>query len=599
MLKKLLAIVLLLHIGLIFAQNSKPNSPFSFDNQNGVVNTTPKIVDAMPNIAINADNNIVNNSINTNVQTNSLTTASLDIPEAKKKEYLNNLAERIVNPIKNKWEEYGKSIIKSTIKLFLYLSGFAVLWRFIKFIVRGQYDFGLWLLDTVFMIVVVKLMIAFISNADVVSLNVINIFRDIAKDANGVAEIKPSMLLELAQKYFGAVAKFVQTFSLQDLLKGLILISIAGGTWFGICLLVCIYVVAIIQAIIQAKVSIIFLAFQGVEKLSELSIRPILQWINIGIKLMLLQLMIGMQFDIINDFIKLDEINLYMALSVSTSTLIMLVLSWTLPKIFDNLITGQVSMSDSAAHTLKRAANSIKDSISSMTLGTAKNVGGAYQAIKAQQNYQAAQQAYKNQAGSNSINSSNFSTSNTANTPIFGTSNNKNSTSNSIQSSNTSTTGNLGNSNNSNNANNTTPLNNTNSTKSINTATTASNNINDKNISSNSIQSSNINPKQTNSSLQNSVKQPKASTIAGLAKSGIDMGKQTIKNSFAKTAGGRLAQHIDSKTQEIQKQTMQAAIDNHYKEMWSKTSEVDKNVDSSNNVTNTIEKFNNDNKDNK
>ncbi|MFM2344009.1 MAG: hypothetical protein RLZZ210_618 [Pseudomonadota bacterium] len=587
MIKKLLAIVLLLHIGLCFAQNSPklPPSPFSFMNGQTALNNSSNLKDAgLPQIVLSSDlgsNSNINNGLQANIQTsnaNSLTTTSLDIPEAKRKEYLDNMVERLVNPLNTQWEKYGKVIQQKTLDLFVYFLYFVMLFRLIKFLVQGQYDLTFFLIDTILLVVIMKIISLLIINADTVSLSVINIFRDIARDATGIKDIKPSMLLEVATKYVNDVCKFVFTLSFQDLLKGLVFASLAIATFIIIGGLVIRYVVAIFEAMIIVKVSVVYLAFYGLEQLRDLSIKPIVQWINIGVKLMFLQLMIGLELSILNDFIKPNEINIYMILSVFMSSFMMLVITWTIPKILDNIILGSVNSSNSSVSAIKNAANVIQQGVTSLATNLVKNAGGASQLIKAHQNYQ---QALKNH--------------NSVNMPT--TSNNSSGTNNLNPKTTSLSTSNQGFDTKQNNISNSSNLPNSEIQKQSNQP------INQDNVknsnSQNALSENNTSSVNSSTGANNSSKLGNMKAFAGdVAKGAIDMGKKSIGNAFGQTPAGKLATHFDSKTQELQKQTAQAQIDNYYKELRqgfnnqnTNQENSSKNIDTSNNVTNTIEKF--------
>ncbi len=403
MLRKLLAIVLLLHIGLVFAQNSPktPPSPFSFsignDGQASLNNNNlPSAgLPTMPqNISIV---DTAANSNSTNRDAIYSTNPSVDVFIGDTRKYLDNLSEHMLDPIKEKIDIYAKVIIKAALTLFLYLSIFMIIWRFIKYAATGGHEFTPWLADTILCIVIMQITIAFIKNSGEISTHIYKWFMAVGGEASGMKELKPSLILDLGVDYFINMIKFLTTLSYTDLIKGLVLFFIGSVTQLAIVGMVGLYIMAIAESLILAKVSIIFLGFLGLEQTKEIGMKPIFLWINIGFKLMFLQLMLGLEMDILHTFIKMDEINVSMAISVMIVSKIMLLLTWRIPHIFQNLTTGTTTMSGirDFMHESRNARNQNQQP-QSPTL--AQQIGGVGAAIQAHQEYSNAQEMAKAQS---------------------------------------------------------------------------------------------------------------------------------------------------------------------------------------------------------
>lgn len=565
MLRKLIvAIVLLLQIGLSFAQNSvkPPPSPFSFQNGNTSVNNINSLPSAgLPDVSINDSMPILPANTNANPVNTDPDTIMGDT-----KKYLDNLSEKLLDPVTQKLYKYGDTLRKAALRLFLYLFGFAILFRFIKFLKRGEYDLKLWLVDTVFMIIFMQIAMYMIKNANVINTQIISWFSAIAGEATRIKEFKPSILLDLSMDYFTAQVKFVISMSFNDLLKGLLLITISGITAFTLCLMVILYLKALIESIIVAQFSVLFLGFLGLEQTRDIGTRPIFQWINIGVKLMFLQMMLGLEHELLVEFINKDEINVASAISVLFVSVFMLLITWEIPNIFEKIITGSTSinyMSQQVVSSVNKLVSEMKKggltgnivrSGLNAGVGTAQSIGGVQQAL----------QAYDNYISSQVNNSSDGISSNKS---IADTKNNGFSSANNI-----SNTGNAHNPNSSMKNSIFAPIEASPpsaNTSSINNTQSASNNSNQTSSHTNKQGSTSSTTNNTSSSFDK---------VKGFSTGIKDMIKEKYSTGVNNTIGGKLAQHFDNKTKANNEITDKASIDAYYKDMWSKPEQKNVNA---------------------
>ncbi len=619
------AIILLLHIGLCFAQNSNngnkpPASPFSFTSGKATLNNSeqfkpadlPIIVEqkAFVNGTINQPSFIGSTTNNiTQTQQQKDFEANSFLGETKK--YFDNLSERILDPFIEKLNYYGLILKKAAFRLFMYLSGFMILFRFIKYLMQGEHDFVAWLVDTAFMAVFIQIIAHLIKNSDNINLDIISWFRAIAGEATGTRDIKPSLLIDLGLDYFNAQVKMILSFSITDLLKGLLLMSISGLTVMTIGLLGLFYVKALIESIILAQFSVLFLAFLGLEQTRDIGMRPFFLWINLGIKLMFLQMMIGLEVSLLQDFINMDDISVASSASVLFVSVFMLALTYEVPKIFEKLLTGSVTiggLSQNAIQGIARGVASMKTggvagATFSGAVGAAQQIGGAQKAL---QSYE----AYRNSQGGGGFaaqkpiepltpKSAPFSADGGSggsirdrflNSALGGGSNSKKQNTNQPQGSiqdgfarfnepktdfktsfdtNASTQSeNASSGKQSNSATSSLSTNNTSMNSSSNNTSNSSLNNNASNASTANSLSSAVSGSSTVN--QNSGSQQPMGFFEKAAGATFEMAKDKYNDGVNKSAGGRMAQHFDQKTAANNEAVKKQSIDDHFQNLWRK-----------------------------
>jgi P-type conjugative transfer protein TrbL len=480
------------------------------------------------------------------------------------KKYLNNLSEKILKPLTDKLYKYGDILRKAAFRLFTYLFGFGILWRFIKFLVRGEYDLKLWLLDTALIIILMQFIMYTIKNANVVNMQIINWFMSVAGEATGIDKISPSVILDLAMDYFVAQVKFVISMSFNDLLKGMLLLAISGMSAFALCMMIILYIKALVESIIIAQFSVIFLAFLGLEQTRDIGTRPFLQWINIGIKLMFLQMMIGLEHDLLKDFIHMDEINVASAISVLFVSVFMLLITWEIPSLFEKIIMGSTAIngfSQQAVSSLNRLISEIKTggltgNIAKGALGAgvgvAQNIGGVQQALKAHENYKTSQASSNSSSAGNNINSGSI-----------GFTKNPSSNNNHTNGFSSSTSTGL-NPNDSIKNKILSPIGASASNSSVNNQ---SSNNTVANNSQSSSSSNNQTLAQSSASMNSNTNMGKIKGLAGGAKELI---QEKYKQGVSNTIGGKLANHFDSKTKANNEIKDKESINAFYKNLWDK-----------------------------
>lgn len=153
MLKKLLAIVALLHIGLIFAQNSPkpPASPFSFQNGQTVVRA-----DRLPNqvqpliLDTNTNVNVTNSNANQSLSVNNCADGHIrslseymsdplcaNEPDFDPKE-INNISDKVLKQFKDDMADYTVKLMPYTLRLFYTLSLISVILCIIMNLIFGS-----------------------------------------------------------------------------------------------------------------------------------------------------------------------------------------------------------------------------------------------------------------------------------------------------------------------------------------------------------------------------------------------------------------------------------------------------------------------------
>jgi len=298
MLRKLLAaIALLLHIGLVFAQNSikPPPSPFSFQNgqttlREGALpnDIRPLIVDSSVQTQANAGNQTQINLMQ------AFQEAGLAPEKPFDPKVLDKLSDDIVQIFEDKMSEYGTKLIPYTLRLFYTLLILSILLSTIT-----QMIFGANFKD----ICTSLLMVFFIAGFWLLLIEnwinwgswLANYFKSIGINVSDV-QLKPSSIFKYGAVY---MTNIFNSLSRLNWGKGLMYVLLSIPTFYMIIRIMVTYIRALLEFIILGKMSVIYLAFAGIKFTEGYAKKPIMFCLSCGLKLMFLQLFFGAILSII------------------------------------------------------------------------------------------------------------------------------------------------------------------------------------------------------------------------------------------------------------------------------------------------------------
>jgi P-type conjugative transfer protein TrbL len=360
MLNKLLAaIVLLLHIGLSFAQNAPkpPPSPFSFDgklNISRLPNTVPPLTMPRANNAninntnnINALNggnvtqangmlianasptqlqqtaaqaaaqqaNISNNANAANVANAANTTGNTfqdayqnmnqalypdSNPNSAQDLAINNISEDVYKIFKDNFSNAAKRLMPYVLYLFYALALFSILLLFLMNTAQGG---GFKNFMVHFSICIFHLFFwhGLIFNYSVLAEYIPNFFSKIGGHVADVP-ISEGDILDYGVNYIKRVWQTISAGGAANIGRSLMYILLSVPTFFMILLIVKVYVYTLIRALVIGQINIIYLAFAGYSKTEEYAKKPFVYLINTGLKLMFLQIFFGVILTMMKDY---------------------------------------------------------------------------------------------------------------------------------------------------------------------------------------------------------------------------------------------------------------------------------------------------------
>jgi P-type conjugative transfer protein TrbL len=384
MLKNLIiAVVLILQIGLSFAQNTvkPPASPFLIAGSSAMLREINLKPAGLPNVAggvavantnqmptIALSNGSMSNQ-NNNTFTNIASKEHVEQLEPLRENATNNLFESLITPFEEKMNDYSERLVPHTLRLMYMLALLGVASGvFIQLILGGSFK------DICTSLFYVFLTLGFteflIYNWIGISEWIVQYFKDIATSVTHV-NFTPSTILDFAFKYLRNIWDNLGF----DLGKSLMYILLAVPTFFMMVRMVAIYLYTILEFILISKLSVIYLAFAGIKYTTGYAKKPLMFCLSCGLKLMFLQLFFGVVLDIIGDFAtKQTSINLALVMFASVTILSMLVEK--LPHLVDSFIHGTTS--SARGGNLQDMTKALKE----VGLSTAKMVMKAIEAKK-------------------------------------------------------------------------------------------------------------------------------------------------------------------------------------------------------------------------
>lgn len=362
MLRKLLvAISLLLHIGLVFAQNSikTPPSPFSFQNGQTVLREDV-LRNAPPLITDNG-----HQSANTQSQNNNENNL-----KALQQSEIDNLSDNVIQVFEAKMTDYGTKLIPYTLRLFYTLLILSLILTVVTQMILGTHFKDI-ITSLVFVFFVAGFFILLIENWIEWSNWIVKYFKDIGENISDV-KLQPVEILKYAMDY---VVRIYDKLSFTSIGQSLMYIILAIPTFFLIIQMVAVYIFALFEFIIIGKLSVIYLAFAGIKFTAGYAKKPLMYCLACGLKLMFLQLFFGGALSIIADF-STKQMSIQLAMVMFICSVILNLLVQKLPQIVDTFIHGTTSA------TMGGNISTMTKALSSVAMGTAKAVMNAMDSKK-------------------------------------------------------------------------------------------------------------------------------------------------------------------------------------------------------------------------
>jgi P-type conjugative transfer protein TrbL len=430
----IIALVMLVQVGISFAQSNRnvPQNPFSFSaSQQQNLPSARLPLPTMSSIRANQNQP----TIALPLQGSSLEGLALPDPNSRdrimtehdeKNTVLDNLTDKITNKLSSKLNEYAQVLIKAALKILMYLCGFVVCIRLIAYFKRGDGDFIHALIDLFVMVLTYKIVVAFIIASPQISDNIINWFKEVGGLATGRKGLSAGTIIDLGNDYFMSMLKAGFGF---DLKKMITIYFIGSITWMTLILMTGLYVLAVIESLILAKFCIIMTGFHGLDMFKDISSKPLFIWIHIGLKLLFLNLIIGLEIDLLKDFLQSKNPEISDCIAAASISVIMFIITWRSPKIFTNMMNGQSSIA--SVNELTQAVSKMAKALPTPAAAVGGAIAGAMsvsQIVKAHQASQAAKSninysTMSNSGFSETKNSSNGINSNSSNSNLNSSSN--------------------------------------------------------------------------------------------------------------------------------------------------------------------------------
>jgi P-type conjugative transfer protein TrbL len=363
MLRKLLvAIVLLLQIGLLFAQNSSkpPASPFSFQSGQPI---------SRENVLQNATPIVAANSNYTEAFQAQNAPPANDAKPLEQSE-IDNFSDNVIKVFEEKMEAYATRLIPYTLRLFYTLLILSLILTVVTQMIIGNHFKDI-IISLVFVFFTAGFFILLIENWIFWSDWIVNYFKDIGENISQV-NLQPSEILEYSIKYIKAI---FDNLTFTNIGQSLMYVLLAVPTFFLIVQMAAVYIFALLEFIIIGKLSVIYLAFAGIKYTDGYAKKPLMYCLACGLKLMFLQLFFGGALSIIADF-STKQISIQLAMVMFICSVILNLLVQKLPQIVDTFIHGTTSA------TMGGNLSNMTKALRSVALGTAKSVMNAMDSKK-------------------------------------------------------------------------------------------------------------------------------------------------------------------------------------------------------------------------
>jgi len=362
MLRKLLvAIALLLHIGLVFAQSSikPPPSPFTLGgglNASNLPNTPPPLPQIQP-APVNNDNIIIaGNSqvwgsppavteeqkwqqmVNENNQAWQQLTSNVTGEETlQDPNLINNISDKVYTKFKDKFTDIAIKLKPYVLYIFYILAIFNVLWLLFTHMLQGLI-FKEFIVNFLINLFYFFLWERLIMNFPEIASYIPHFLKKIGIAVSTVP-ITEATILDYGVNYIKAVWNNLKV---GQPAVAIMYIVLSVPTFLMILRMVQIYVFVLMEGLVIGQLNIIYLAFAGVSSLDSYAKKPFMYLVSIGLKLMFLQIFFGAILSIIAEY-SVMPITQDLVIVMLISTALCYVLVNSTMDIVNNFIMGNAS----------------------------------------------------------------------------------------------------------------------------------------------------------------------------------------------------------------------------------------------------------------
>lgn len=291
----------------------------------------------------------------------------------------NNVLDTVINTYRTTVGGWTATLISYATRLFWLLAAIELAWSGAKLALEGA-DLQQLVSELVRRILYIGIFFWFLANGATFSTNVIDSFRQAAGDASGFATANPSDVIDIGIDIAIQIMDSMSVWGPADALLLLINAIIILGciTWIGAVLLV-----TLIEMYIMTAAGVFMLGFGGSQWTNDLAKRFMVYVVSIGMKLFILQLLIGLGLTLLTGFVTAYQVDQEQNIVMVAISLTLLALCLKLPEIVQSFVNGAAIGATSGLGQMARMA------ASAATGGATAVAGGATATVAAAQLAQA------------------------------------------------------------------------------------------------------------------------------------------------------------------------------------------------------------------
>lgn len=248
-----------------------------------------------------------------------------------------NILDNIIKTYKNVSSTWTVTIKNHALNIFYILAVISFAWGSIKLALEGSVwkDFVVYLIKSIAFISFFYTILFF---GDTWMLLIIDSVREIGADASGISGLSPSKIFELGIEL---ASKIMAEASVINIADTLVMFLSAIIVLICFMLIAAIMLLAIVEAYFVLSVGMFLLAFGATHWTKEHALKQINLALSVGIKLMSLQLIIGVGQKILADFINvLGDSTINEIFVVLGASVVLLVLVQKIPDLLQSIING-------------------------------------------------------------------------------------------------------------------------------------------------------------------------------------------------------------------------------------------------------------------
>lgn len=292
----------------------------------------------------------------------------------------NNVLDKIVTTYHDKASGWESTLKSSATSLFWILAAIEFTWAAARLAVKGA-DMSEWVAEVVNQIMVIGLFLALMNHSAEWAQDIVDSFRTAGNNASvaagGSSNMAPSNIFDIGVQVASKIMEKTSVWSPADSI-GLLISALVIVVCFG--LIAAFMILVLVESYVVIYAGVLMMGFGASRFTREFTISFFKYSISVGVKLFVMQLLVGLGEALIKDWLQnFDNTKVTDIFVMVGASIVMLALTKMIPDLVQGLVNG-VSMS--AASAITGAAGAVGSAVGNAAVNAFGSGAAAYGAGK-------------------------------------------------------------------------------------------------------------------------------------------------------------------------------------------------------------------------